>query len=186
MALNRKQRLFVREYMKDRNATQAAIRSGYAKKNADVTGPRLLGNVGVRAEIDRLCAERDKRLELSRDNVILEMKRIAFAKVTRFARWKKDGTVDVRPSSSLSEDDVAAIQEISATPNGPKVKLHSKDRALRELAKILGLYKDREPLESLLERFLAVLPASDATLAREFFARLLANRSTGEAGGSGP
>jgi phage terminase small subunit len=42
-----KQKAFVSEYIRDRNATQAAIRAGYKADNADVTGPRLLGNVGI-------------------------------------------------------------------------------------------------------------------------------------------
>jgi phage terminase small subunit len=34
-ALTRKQERFVREYMVDLNATQAAIRAGYSQQNAD-------------------------------------------------------------------------------------------------------------------------------------------------------
>lgn len=49
--LKAKQQRFVDEYLKDCNATQAAIRAGYAAKNADVTGPRLLGTVGVKAAV---------------------------------------------------------------------------------------------------------------------------------------
>jgi phage terminase small subunit len=47
VALTPKQARFVTEYVKDLNATQAAIRAGYKADNADVTGPRLLGNVGI-------------------------------------------------------------------------------------------------------------------------------------------
>ena len=45
--LNAKQEAFVREYLRDGNATQAAIRAGYSKHTAEQQGPRLLGNVGV-------------------------------------------------------------------------------------------------------------------------------------------
>lgn len=55
--LNDMQQKFVDEYMKDFNATRAAIRAGYSEKTAHVQGPRLLGNVRVRQEIDRLKAE---------------------------------------------------------------------------------------------------------------------------------
>lgn len=51
MGLNPKQQRFVEEYLVDFNATQAAIRAGYSRRNADVTGPRLLGNVGVAAAV---------------------------------------------------------------------------------------------------------------------------------------
>jgi phage terminase small subunit len=36
MPLTVKQQLFVAEYLKDLNATQAAIRAGYSEKTADV------------------------------------------------------------------------------------------------------------------------------------------------------
>ncbi|HHL0960417.1 TPA: terminase small subunit [Serratia marcescens] len=42
---------FVVEYLKDGNATQAAIRAGYSKKNADKIGPELLGKTRVAAAI---------------------------------------------------------------------------------------------------------------------------------------
>ena len=46
-----KQARFVAEYLIDLNATQAAIRAGYSARNADVVGPRLLGNVGIAAAV---------------------------------------------------------------------------------------------------------------------------------------
>jgi phage terminase small subunit len=44
MDLTPKQRAFVTEYMKDRNATQAAIRAGYSKKTALNASRNLLKN----------------------------------------------------------------------------------------------------------------------------------------------
>lgn len=58
-----KQAKFVKEYLKDGNATQACIRAGYKKANADVTGPRLLGNVGVAAEIAAARVSRELQAE---------------------------------------------------------------------------------------------------------------------------
>ncbi|ENG5503925.1 terminase small subunit, partial [Yersinia enterocolitica] len=40
--LTPKQELFCREYLKDLNATQAAIRAGYSEKTAQVQSSRLL------------------------------------------------------------------------------------------------------------------------------------------------
>jgi phage terminase small subunit len=42
-----KQKRFVTEYLIDCNATQAAIRAGYSKKNASKIGPELLGKTSV-------------------------------------------------------------------------------------------------------------------------------------------
>lgn len=62
MALNARQRKFVDAYVGGLSATQAAITAGYTAKNADVTGPRLLGNVGVAAEI---AARQSKAAEVA-------------------------------------------------------------------------------------------------------------------------
>lgn len=48
---NDRQRAFVWEYLIDYNATQAAQRAGYVRDNTDVTGPRLLGHVGIQAAL---------------------------------------------------------------------------------------------------------------------------------------
>lgn len=49
--LNDKQEAFVREYLVDFNATQAAARAGYSKKTAQEQGSRLLSNVMVQARL---------------------------------------------------------------------------------------------------------------------------------------
>lgn len=51
--LSNKQSAFVREYVKDFNATQAAIRAGYSEHTADVQGSRLLTNVKIQREIEK-------------------------------------------------------------------------------------------------------------------------------------
>lgn len=54
---NRKHERFCQEYIIDLNATQAAIRAGYSKNRADVTGARLLGNARVHARVTELSQE---------------------------------------------------------------------------------------------------------------------------------
>lgn len=63
--MNDKQAAFAREYAIDKNATQAAIRAGYSAKTAHSQGPRLLGNVEVRAEIERTLAKSAQHAELT-------------------------------------------------------------------------------------------------------------------------
>nr|DAY62032.1 MAG TPA: Terminase small subunit [Caudoviricetes sp.] len=45
--LTGQQRLFIAEYLKDSNATQAAIRAGYSKKSAEQIGYQLLQKTSV-------------------------------------------------------------------------------------------------------------------------------------------
>lgn len=70
MALNEKQELFAREYIKDLNATQAAIRAGYSEKTAKSQGQRLLTHVDVQALVIELFKERTERLQVDSDYVL--------------------------------------------------------------------------------------------------------------------
>ena len=65
-----KQERFVAEYLVDLNATQAAIRAGYAKKSADVEGSRLLANAKVAAAVAAAQAKRSERTEITQDYVL--------------------------------------------------------------------------------------------------------------------
>lgn len=58
---NLKHERFCQEYLKDLNATQAAIRAGYSTKQANSTGSRLYANVNIRARITELSQEVKKQ-----------------------------------------------------------------------------------------------------------------------------
>lgn len=68
--LTNRQQAFAREYLVDLNATQAAIRAGYAPKSAKVTGARLLTNANVSAAVQAAMDERAERTELTADYVL--------------------------------------------------------------------------------------------------------------------
>lgn len=72
--LTPKQDAFVREYLVDLNATQAAIRAGYSQRNADKIGPELLGKTRIAEAIERAKARRNKKIE-KRQMDALEMVR---------------------------------------------------------------------------------------------------------------
>lgn len=58
MALTRKQQAFINAYFAcGMNATQAAIKAGYSEDTAYSQGSRLLRNVEIKAEIERLYDE---------------------------------------------------------------------------------------------------------------------------------
>jgi len=86
--LNPKQTRFVAEYLIDLNATQAAIRAGYAKgKTAEVQGSRLLGNAKIAAEIAKGQAKLGAKLELTAEKVLkdIEDTRLAASKELQYA-----------------------------------------------------------------------------------------------------
>lgn len=71
--LTPKQERFCQEYVIDCNATQAAVRAGYSAKTADVSGPRLLGNVRVGARIRELQVEGAKKINITREWITNEL-----------------------------------------------------------------------------------------------------------------
>ncbi|HGJ9230134.1 TPA: terminase small subunit [Pseudomonas aeruginosa] len=76
MALTKKQRLFVDEYLLDLNATQAAIRAGYSTRRAAEIGYQLLQRPEVAQAIQAAMAERSKRTEVEADYVIRRLREI--------------------------------------------------------------------------------------------------------------
>lgn len=67
MALTPKQQAFVNEYLLDLNATQAAIRAGYAPKRADAIGFENLRKPEIAAAIGSAKAERCERTQIDAD-----------------------------------------------------------------------------------------------------------------------
>lgn len=103
--LTPKQKRFVAELMVDENATQAAIRAGYSPKSAEVNGPRLCRNRRVKEAIDAARLELAKRTQLRQEDVIAELKRVAFAD----PRQAFDGDGNPIPIHKLPEDVARAI-----------------------------------------------------------------------------
>ena len=64
LKLNDRQERFCLEYVKDLNATQAAIRAGYSEKTAQPNASRLLLNVMVQKRIAELQEKRSDELEV--------------------------------------------------------------------------------------------------------------------------
>lgn len=70
MALTAKQRRFVEEYLIDLNATQAAIRAGYAAKTANREGSRLLSKVDIAEAVAAGAQKRVQKAEISAQDVL--------------------------------------------------------------------------------------------------------------------
>jgi len=74
--LTPKQQMFVKEYLIDLNATQAAIRAGYSKKTANEQGARLLVNVSIATKIKEALEKRADKTELTAQYVLDGIKAI--------------------------------------------------------------------------------------------------------------
>lgn len=141
--LSPRQQRFVEEYLKDLNATQAAIRAGYAPKTADVQGPRLLGNVGVAAAIAEGKRARSERTQISADRVLEEIAAVAFAHMGQYATWHDD-KVSLTDSSEVDPRAVSEVsQRMTRYGNNVGIKLHDKLGALEKLGRHLGMWGDK-------------------------------------------
>ena len=91
-SLTDKQRTFVREYVKDFNLTQAAIRSGYSEKTAHTIGSENIRKPLIREAIQEYIDEtiEDDRMTLKRE-IIDKLRSIAFSEPDK--REDKDGEV---------------------------------------------------------------------------------------------
>ena len=93
-----KQETYCKEYLIDLNATQAAIRAGYAELTATQTASRLLTSVKVQATIQQLMKERSERLQITADSVLEEIAKVAFAKITDVVEIKEGELIIRAPS----------------------------------------------------------------------------------------
>lgn len=76
--LTPKQQEFVRQYLVDLNATQAAIRAGYSARTAEWIGPQLLGKTHVAKAIQTAIEQRSTKTEITAERVLRELASIAF------------------------------------------------------------------------------------------------------------
>ena len=79
MALTNKQQMFVKEYLIDLNATQAAIRAGYSEKTAMEQGYQLLQKTSVAAEIQTAMDKRAESAAMSAQDTLATISRVIIA-----------------------------------------------------------------------------------------------------------
>jgi phage terminase small subunit len=69
-SLTEKQKLFCKEYIKDLNASRAAIAAGYSKKTATVTASENLTKPNINKFINELRKDREERVQIDADWVL--------------------------------------------------------------------------------------------------------------------
>lgn len=80
--LTDKQEQFCKEYLIDLNATQAAIRAGYSIKTAKDIACENLAKPNIQDFISVLKEKRNKRVEITQDEILNELKNFAFSDIT--------------------------------------------------------------------------------------------------------
>ena len=145
--LTDKQRIFVAEYLIDRNATQAAIRAGFSENGARQAGSRLLSNVNVRSLIDQKIERQIKRAELTADKVNEVLAGMIMTDACDLYEEGPDGTMIPKSADELTSRQRASIQEITlmAGADGSgyqRIKQYDRLRAIDIYYKRTGIYSD--------------------------------------------
>lgn len=132
MALSGKQARFVAEYLKDQNATQAAIRAGYSKGTAKQQGSRLLTNADVKRAVNSGQKRVARKAEITVESLAAELEQArklaqkegqASAMVAAtmgkgklagllVERHKHSGAIGTYDLTKLSDDELARLESI--------------------------------------------------------------------------
>jgi phage terminase small subunit len=148
--LTPKQRRFVAEYGVDLNATQAAIRAGYAKGSANVTGCQLLANPNIAHLVAKSQSKHLEVANITAERVMQELGRLAFANLPSF--YREDGSLksmgELTPEQGAALAGVETMQRNVTAGDGEtetvyKVKLWDKPRSLDTLVKVLGMVTEK-------------------------------------------
>lgn len=138
--LTERQKRFVAEYLVDLNATQAAIRSGYSEKTAGQIGQENLKKPEIQRAINDAIQKQQERTEITQDMVINELAAIGFSRITNYAEIDEQ-LINIKPTATMTPEQVAAIASIEQGNYGIKLKLYDKVRALELLGKHFGLFE---------------------------------------------
>lgn len=143
--LTDKQEAFCREYLKDFNATQAAIRAGYSEDSARQIASDTLSKHNVQERIQGLANKLNSRTDNKIERIITELQLIAFGSLKDVAEWNPDGLY-IKDSSDLDEE-ARLVSEVSESrtekSTNIKIKMHDKLRALELLGKYHKIFTDK-------------------------------------------
>ena len=153
MGLTNKQRVFVDEYLKCFNATQAALRAGYSERTAYSSGARLLKDV----EISGIIQDRLQEIHMSADEALalladqargdlgefMDVSQMGFnlqllddegnRKNTRVIKKIKQKTTTFIAKKESDED--REVHEV-------EIELYDAQAAIDKVLRVAGKYKD--------------------------------------------
>lgn len=180
MELNGRRELFAREYLKDLNGTQAALRAGYSEKSARTEASQLLAISEVQDRIGELAQARNEKLEIDANVVLVELLRmltsdaaVAYDQDTGTLKAIHDIPIDLRrciASVKTQETFEGSGKEREWTGYIKEVKFWSKEKAAELLGRHLALFKDQLNINGLEDLAVRI----EAARARERDAALLA------------
>ena len=139
--MNERQRRFAAEYMKDPNATKAAIKAGYSKKYANTNASKLLQNTTVANYIESRLEELKKESIAEQDEIL------------QFLTSVMRGEAKGKQKLGIGQGAEKVIDM------GPSVQ--ERVRAAEQLGKRYGMWTDKKEMELKVPTFLEDVPDDD-------------------------
>lgn len=138
-------------------------RAGYKSKNPDVDASRLLKHPVIKAAVEESEARAKEKFELKQEEIIEELKDIAYANIGDVLDWDDTGAVVLKAKKDMSKRGLTFIESIKLERFTEKVKNEDgeeeqrayikeikvtslgkeKVKALKLLGENIGLWKDK-------------------------------------------
>lgn len=152
--LTAKQQAFVAQYLVDKNATAAAVRAGYSEKTAAKIASNLMKKPAVRAAVDSAVAKQLERVEVSADEILAGLKRVAFFDIAEAyeetGKGDERGENRMRSVRDMPRDVRDALAGIDVHYDGKdepgyvvKLKVDGRLKALELLGKYRKLFTEK-------------------------------------------
>lgn len=139
--LTPEQQIFCIYYSRSFNATQSYQKAyGCSYETALRAGPRLLGNVGVRAEIERLKELKRQQIMISENDIVELQMRIACSDMGDYVSFGRAGVILQEADST----DTQLIQEIKEGKSGISIKLADRQKAIDWLTKYFLIHPENK------------------------------------------
>ena len=148
--LTKKESLFIKEYLKTKNATSAAKSAGYTAKRMDQQGYELLRKPEISKAVSKGLQTLADNADVSAKRVIQELANIAFGHLGLVCIQSDDtGQLQLRRFNDMDVNHIGLISAVQVIETHSKdgdvlgiktnFKMHDKLKALELLSKHLGL-----------------------------------------------
>lgn len=161
MGLTNKQQVFINEYLKCWNATEAAKRAGYSEKTAYSIGQENL----KKPEISAVIETRLDEIQASADEVLVRLTDHARANIDDFLSFQQGLRLPVLDLAKAHENGkMHLIKKLKYGKDGSiEFELYDAQAAAVQLGRARGIFVDKQEIEHTgsIESKLVVLPSKD-------------------------
>lgn len=155
LKLTKKERLFVKEFLKDYNGKQAAIRTGYSHLSASGVACALLKRPKIKTLIDLYEKDLSTRFVSTKERILKEMSLLAYSDISDYLT--AEGSLKVQNIKQLPSQITRAIKKVKVfrktiirpgniqhIEESIDFELYDKKAALDAMGKEIGMFKERK------------------------------------------